>query len=73
MKVSFIAGAVLTSPLWLYQLGAFITPALHRREKKYAAAFLAVSLVLFSVGCVFAYLTSAAAWTSCSASAVATC
>jgi sec-independent protein translocase protein TatC len=57
MKVSFIAGSVLTSPVWLYQLGAFITPALHRREKKYAAAFLAASLVLFSVGCVFAYLT----------------
>ena len=57
MKVSFIAGGVLTSPVWLYQLGAFITPALHRREKKYAAAFLGASLVLFSVGCVFAYLT----------------
>jgi sec-independent protein translocase protein TatC len=57
LKVSFIAGSVLTAPVWLYQLGAFITPALHRREKKYAAAFLAASLVLFSVGCVFAYLT----------------
>jgi sec-independent protein translocase protein TatC len=57
MKVSFIAGAVLSSPVWLYQLGAFITPALHRREKKYAAAFLGASFVLFSLGCVFAYLT----------------
>jgi sec-independent protein translocase protein TatC len=57
LKVSFIAGSVITAPVWLYQLGAFITPALHRREKKYAAAFLAASLVLFSVGCVFAYLT----------------
>jgi sec-independent protein translocase protein TatC len=57
MKVSFIAGSVLTAPIWLYQLGAFITPALHRKEKKYAAAFLGASLVLFSVGCVFAYLT----------------
>jgi sec-independent protein translocase protein TatC len=57
MKVSFIAGGVLTSPVWLYELGAFITPALHRREKKYAAAFLGSSLVLFAVGCVFAYLT----------------
>ena len=57
LKVSFIAGSVLTAPVWLYQLGAFITPALHRRERKYAAAFLAASLVLFSIGCVFAYLT----------------
>jgi len=57
MKVSFIAGAVLTSPIWLYQLGAFITPALHRREKKYAAAFLGASLVLFALGCAFAYFT----------------
>jgi sec-independent protein translocase protein TatC len=57
MKVSFIAGSVLTAPVWLYQLGAFITPALHRKERKYAAAFLAASLVLFSIGCVFAYLT----------------
>jgi sec-independent protein translocase protein TatC len=57
LKVSFIAGAVLTAPIWLYQLGAFITPALHRREKKYAAAFLGASFVLFSIGCVMAYLT----------------
>ena len=57
MKVSFIAGAVLSSPVWLYQLGAFITPALHRREKKYAAAFLGASLVLFAIGCAFAYFT----------------
>jgi sec-independent protein translocase protein TatC len=59
LKVSFIAGSVITAPVWLYQLGAFITPALHRREKKYAAAFLAASFVLFSVGCVMAYLTVA--------------
>ncbi|MFN2522607.1 MAG: twin-arginine translocase subunit TatC, partial [Mycobacteriales bacterium] len=57
MKVSFIAGGVLTAPVWLYQLGAFITPALHRKERKYAAAFLGSSLVLFSIGCTFAYLT----------------
>ena len=57
LRVSFIAGVVASAPVWLYQLGAFITPALHRNEKRYAAAFLGASLVLFSTGVVFAYLT----------------
>ncbi len=57
LRISLIAAVIVSSPVWLYQLGAFITPALHRREKKYAAAFLGASLVLFSIGTVFAYLT----------------
>ncbi len=57
LKVSSIAGVVLSAPLWLYQLGAFITPALHRKEKRYAAAFLVSSSVLFGIGCVVAYET----------------
>jgi sec-independent protein translocase protein TatC len=57
LRVAALGGVVIASPVWLYQLGAFITPALHRKEKKYAAGFLAASLVLFAVGTVFAYLT----------------
>jgi sec-independent protein translocase protein TatC len=57
LKVAGIGGTVLAAPVWLYQLGAFITPALHRREKRYAGAFLAGSLVLFGAGVTFAYLT----------------
>ncbi len=57
LKTSSIAGVVLTAPVWLYQLGAFITPALHRKERRYAAAFLAAGSVLFGAGCVVAYLT----------------
>lgn len=57
LRVSFLAGTVASSPVWLYQLGAFITPALHRRERRYAAGFLAAALTLFVVGVVFAYLT----------------
>lgn len=57
IKTSAIAGVVLTAPLWLYQLGAFITPALHRRERRYAASFVVASTVLFSLGCAVAYLT----------------
>ena len=57
LRVSFIAGILVSSPVWLYQLGAFITPALHRKERRYAAVFLGAALLLFSTGCVFAYFT----------------
>lgn len=57
LRVSLIAGVVASAPVWLYQLGAFITPALHRKEKRYAAAFLAAALVLFVTGTIFAYFT----------------
>ncbi len=57
LKVSSIAGVVLTAPLWLYQIGAFITPALHRKEKRYAASFLVAGTLLFAAGCATAYVT----------------
>jgi sec-independent protein translocase protein TatC len=57
LRIAGIGGVVLAAPVWLYQLGAFITPALHKREKRYAAAFFVSSLLLFALGCVFAYLT----------------
>ena len=57
LRVSLIVGVLASSPVWLYHLGAFITPALHRKEKRYAAAFLAASLILFVTGSTFAFLT----------------
>lgn len=57
LRVSFLVGVVAASPVWLYQLGAFITPALHRKERRYAGSFLAAALLLFVVGAVLAYLT----------------
>ncbi len=57
LRVALIVGVLASAPVWLYQLGAFITPALHRKEKRYAAAFLGASLVLFAVGVTFAFLT----------------
>lgn len=57
LRISMIAGIVCSAPVWLYQLGAFITPALHKKEKRYAAGFLVASLVMFAAGVAFAYLT----------------
>jgi sec-independent protein translocase protein TatC len=56
LKVAVIAGAVITSPLWLYQIWAFITPGLRRNERKYTLIFVAISSVLFAAGVGLAYV-----------------
>ncbi|MCD0481318.1 twin-arginine translocase subunit TatC [Streptacidiphilus sp. ASG 303] len=55
IKVSLTAGLIIASPVWLYQLWAFIAPGLHRHEKKYSLAFLALGIPLFLGGAWFAY------------------
>ncbi|MGW2296071.1 twin-arginine translocase subunit TatC [Streptomyces violaceorubidus] len=55
LKVSLTAGVVLASPVWLYQLWAFVAPGLHKNEKKYAYAFVATGAPLFLIGAYFAY------------------
>jgi sec-independent protein translocase protein TatC len=56
LKVSTIAGAVLTGPLWLYQIWAFITPGLRKKERKYTLIFIFTSTVLFAGGMTLAYI-----------------
>lgn len=57
LKMTALAGISLSSPLWLYQLYAFILPALTPKEKRYSIPFLLSSLTLFLIGSAFAYLT----------------
>ena len=57
LRVGFIGGVLVASPVRLYQIGAFITPALHRKERRYAASFLAGSLTFFLIGASLAYVT----------------
>ena len=52
-----MAGVVLSSPVWLYQLWAFVAPGLHRHEKKYSLAFVGAGFPLFLAGGFFAYKT----------------
>lgn len=57
LKISGLAGSVLASPIWLYQLWAFVSPGLSKKEKRYTVPFVGTSLVLFFTGITFAYLT----------------
>jgi sec-independent protein translocase protein TatC len=57
LKISLIAGIVASSPVWLYQLWSFITPGLHRHERRWSLTFVAASVLLFLLGAFFAYVT----------------
>ncbi len=56
LKLGFIVGLVLASPVILWQTWAFLTPALYEREKRALVPSLFVGLLLFLTGAVLAYL-----------------
>jgi sec-independent protein translocase protein TatC len=56
-KVALIVGAVLSSPIWLYQIWAFIAPGLYARERRWTYTFIGAAVPLFGVGAWLAYLT----------------
>lgn len=56
LKISITSGFLLASPIVLYQIWAFIFPALTRKERRYALPLFFVIVVFFVIGVVFAYL-----------------
>jgi sec-independent protein translocase protein TatC len=55
LKLSMYIGLVISSPIWLYQLWAFIVPGLTKREKRYSMAFVAAAVPLFLAGIALAW------------------
>lgn len=56
IQISVFLGLVLASPVWLYQLWAFITPGLKVKERRIALGFIAVAVPLFIAGLGLAWL-----------------
>jgi len=57
LRLSLYAGLLVSSPVWLWQVWAFVTPGLYQRERRWALSFVGSSLVLFAAGTVVAYIT----------------
>lgn len=55
MQFAFIIGIVLTSPVILYQLWAFVSPGLYEKERKVTLSYIPVSILLFLAGLSFSY------------------
>lgn len=51
LRIALFGGIALSSPVWLYQLLAYIAPALTTREKRYTFGFIAAVIPLFAAGC----------------------
>ncbi|MFI0422731.1 twin-arginine translocase subunit TatC [Spongiactinospora sp. 9N601] len=56
LHVSAMVGLVLASPVWLYQIWAFVTPGLYRNERRYTFGFLGLAIPLFLAGAALAYI-----------------
>ena len=56
MKVAVLTGIIISAPFWLYQLWAFIAPALHRKEKRNSLLFILSATPFFGFGATLGYL-----------------
>lgn len=56
LKVSFLTGVITSAPFWLYQLWAFIAPALTRKEKRNSMFFIIAATPFFAMGAALAYI-----------------
>ncbi len=51
MRIAFTIGIFLSAPVWLWQIWAFVMPAMTRREIRYTIGFVGSAIPLFFAGC----------------------
>lgn len=55
IKVAFFVAVLVSMPVLIYQAWAFVAPGLYEQEKRLTRPLLGAAIVLFYVGCAFAY------------------
>jgi sec-independent protein translocase protein TatC len=55
LNAALMVGSIISSPVWLYQLWAFIMPALYKKERRFARTFTISGAALFLCGALLAY------------------
>lgn len=55
ISLSIFVGVIASSPVWFYQIWAFVVPGLTRKEKRISLAFLGATVPLFLTGVALAY------------------
>jgi sec-independent protein translocase protein TatC len=55
IQISIFLGVLMTAPVWLWNLWAFVAPGLKIRERRYAVGFVFSALPLFLLGTYLAW------------------
>ena len=55
ISVAIFVGLILSAPMWIYQLWAFVAPGLHKHEKRRAFFFLCAATPFFAGGVYMGY------------------
>ncbi len=55
LRVSIMAGAVITMPIFIYLVWSFIAPGLENKEKRYVRIVVPGATILFLIGVAFAW------------------
>ncbi|MEN2745116.1 twin-arginine translocase subunit TatC [Sinomonas halotolerans] len=50
LQLSILIGIVVSSPVWIYQVWAFVLPGLTRKERRYTLGYMAAGVPLFLAG-----------------------
>ena len=56
LRVAFLGGFFLATPVVFYQLWLFVSPGLYKREKRFVIPFVGTSVVMFVLGAAFCYV-----------------